>query len=381
MIVYLLNKSNKYHAKHLCWQGFNNVKVTALSMSIINSDKLKQFLLLGIIICLGVILCWQLRDYLPGVLGAITLYILMRKQYFHLTVVKNWKKSLTAALFILIGIIVFVVPITLLIQVLLPRITAYINTPGQLDQNLSTIKQHVQQYVPQARFDQAQIQDLMKNIASALPAILGATMVMLVNTILAFFLLYFMLIDGRKMERHIQRFLPLKGENIDNIWEATRIMVVSNAIGIPVLAACQAITACIGYYIFGVKEAILWAVITGVFSLLPVVGTAAIWIPLSILMMAKGQVAQGIGVLLYGAAVISTLDNILRFTLLKKIGNVHPVITIMGVLVGVPMFGFIGFIFGPLLLSYMLLLVEIYRVEFSPQNVAANETLPGKSDN
>lgn len=343
-------------------------------MNIINSDKLKQFLLLGIIISLGIILCWELRDYLPGVLGAVTLYILMRKQYFKLTVVKNWKKSLTAALFILIGIIVFVVPIILLIQVLLPRITSFVNSPEELKHNIDTVKQHVQHYMPQANVNELQIQDLLKNIASALPGILGATMVMLVNTILAFFLLYFMLVDGRKMERHIQRFLPLKGENIDNIWEATRVMVVSNAIGIPVLAACQAVTAGIGYYIFGVQDPILWGVMTGVFSLLPVVGTAAIWIPTSILMMAKGQVGQGIGVLLYGAAVISSLDNILRFTLLKKIGDVHPVITIMGVLVGVPMFGFIGFIFGPLLLSYMLLLVEIYRIEFSPQNVNPNDT-------
>jgi len=356
------------------------LRLQQYSMNIINPDKLKQFLLLGIIISLSSILCWELRDYFSGVLGAVTLYILMRKRFFNLTVVKNWKKSLTAALFILIGIIVFVVPIILLIEVLLPRFTSFVNNPDELKHNIETIKQQVQHYMPQANVNELQIQDIIKSIASQLPGILGATMLMLANAILAFFLLYFMLMDGRKMERNIQRLLPLKGENIDNIWEATRTMVVSNAIGIPVLAACQAVTACIGYFIFRVEDPILWGIVTGVFSLLPVVGTAAIWIPISILMIAKGQVGQGVGVLLYGAAVIATLDNVLRFTLLKRIGNVHPVITIMGVLVGIPMFGFIGFIFGPLLLSYILVLVEIYRVEFSPQNVSPNEINPINTD-
>jgi predicted PurR-regulated permease PerM len=54
----------------------------------------------------------------------------------------------------------------------------------------------------------------------------------------------------------------------------------------------------------------------------------------------------------------------MRFTLLRKLGDVHPVITVLGVMVGVPLFGFMGLIFGPLLLSYMLLLIRIYRVEF-----------------
>jgi predicted PurR-regulated permease PerM len=196
---------------------------------------------------------------------------------------------------------------------------------------------------------------------------------MIGNLVLAFFLLYFMLVDGRKMERKIQRFLPLKEENIDNIWDATRVMVVTNAIGIPVLALGQALVAMAGYLMFGLEEAVMWGIITGFFSMLPIVGSALVWLPLSIYLMASGHVSSGIGLLLYSALITSSIDNVLRFTLLKKLGDVHPVITVFGVIVGIPLFGFIGLIFGPLLISYLLLLVKIYRVEFSPRPTSVGD--------
>jgi len=90
---------------------------------------------------------------------------------------------------------------------------------------------------------------------------------------------------------------------------------------------------------------------------------------MGMLLVAKGETGHAIGLLLY-AVVMINVDHLLRFTLLKKIGNVHPVITALGIIVGVPIFGLMGFIFGPLLISYLLLLISVYRIEFShaPQN-------------
>jgi predicted PurR-regulated permease PerM len=98
--------------------------------------------------------------------------------------------------------------------------------------------------------------------------------------------------------------------------------------------------------------------------MIPVIGTAVIFVPLVAYLYATGHGGQATGVLLYSALVIANVDNVMRFTLLKKLGDVHPVITVLGVLIGVPLFGFMGLIFGPLLLSYMMLLIRIYRVEF-----------------
>ena len=82
-------------------------------------------------------------------------------------------------------------------------------------------------------------------------------------------------------------------------------------------------------------------------------------------MYGTGKSGAATGLLLYSALITVNIDNILRFTLLRKLGDVHPVITVLGIIIGVPLFGFMGLIFGPLLLSYFLLLIRIYQVEFS----------------
>ncbi|RYZ20229.1 MAG: AI-2E family transporter, partial [Sphingobacteriales bacterium] len=156
--------------------------------------------------------------------------------------------------------------------------------------------------------------------------------------------------------------------NIDNIWAATKVMVRSNAIGIPLLALSQGVVAAVGYIIFQVPEPLMWGVLTGVFSMLPLVGSAIIWLPICVYMFAIGEVGMGIGLLLFSVIITGSIDNVLRFTLLKKLGDVHPLITVLGVIVGLPLFGFMGLIFGPLMISYLLLLIKIYRVEFSTRS-------------
>jgi predicted PurR-regulated permease PerM len=98
--------------------------------------------------------------------------------------------------------------------------------------------------------------------------------------------------------------------------------------------------------------------------MLPVVGAALAYVPLAIIFFANGSNWQGIFMLIYGFGVIGLVDNVFRFTLQKKIGNVHPLVTVFGVIIGIGLFGFIGLIFGPLLISLFLLLLKIYSSEF-----------------
>ncbi|XZF16689.1 AI-2E family transporter [Chitinophagaceae bacterium MMS25-I14] len=331
----------------------------------ISNKALRQYLLIALICGLAVLLAAKLYVFMPGMLGAVTMYILLRQFYFRLTIIYNWKKWLAAIVFILGALLIFVLPFTLLLQMLLPKLSYFLSNANQFSGGLEAISDKIEKIFPQFKIEQEQISGMLRNVTEQLPGLLGATANMLTNTVLAFFILYFMLVDGRRMERTIHEYMPMKDENTDNIWEATRVMVVSNAIGIPVLAACQAIAASLGYFIFGVDQYILWGIITGLFSLVPIVGTGIIWVPICVYLYATGHAGQGTGLLLYSLTVITNIDNVLRFTLLKKLGDVHPVVTVLGIIVGVPLFGFMGFIFGPLLISYLLLLLKIYRVEFT----------------
>lgn len=94
------------------------------------------------------------------------------------------------------------------------------------------------------------------------------------------------------------------------------------------------------------------------------VGTGLVWGPLVIYLCATGNWVNGIGLLCYGALVISQVDNLIRFVLQKKMADTHPLITVFGVIIGLPLFGFMGVIFGPLLLSMFILCLDIFKKEY-----------------
>ena len=115
---------------------------------------------------------------------------------------------------------------------------------------------------------------------------------------------------------------------------------------------------------FGVPNAFLSAFLTGLCSIVPIVGTMVVWIPIGIYYIVLGMWGKAIGILLFGAIFISQSDNLFRFILQKKLADTHPLITIFGVVVGLQMFGFIGIIFGPLLVSLFLLFLDMFRKEY-----------------
>jgi len=141
-------------------------------------------------------------------------------------------------------------------------------------------------------------------------------------------------------------------------------MVRANAVGIPLISIIQGITATIGYIIFGLKDWGLWGFLTGLFAFFPVVGTMLVWLPLVIYLYSLDLHWQATGLLLYSLLVTGNVDYLARVTLMKKIGDVHPLITIFGVIVGLQLFGFMGFVFGPLVFSYLIILMKIYTHEF-----------------
>jgi len=144
----------------------------------------------------------------------------------------------------------------------------------------------------------------------------------------------------------------------------TKNMVKANAIGIPLISLIQGLAAWLGYTIFGLNDALMWGFLTGVFAFFPIVGTMLIWVPLVIFLYAQGQTSHATGLLIYSLIVTGNIDYLTRVTLMKKIGDIHPLITVFGVIVGLQLFGFMGFIFGPLIFSYSIILVKIYAHEF-----------------
>ena len=173
----------------------------------------------------------------------------------------------------------------------------------------------------------------------------------------------------------ILAYIPLNDDNIKAISKESNDIVKSNAIGIPLVAIMQGIVALIGYYIFGVENPLFWFVITVVGSMIPFVGTALGILPVTLLLFSQGESWQAIGLLIYGAVVVGSTDNVFRIIVQNKLANLHPLITLIGVVIGVPLFGFIGLIFGPLLVSLFLLLVKIYKNEYGKKEAKKSPDL------
>ena len=191
-----------------------------------------------------------------------------------------------------------------------------------------------------------------------------------INIVVILFVLYYMLFSNDEFERAISEILPFKEENKQILAEETRLIIQANAIGIPLMAIIQGFFAYFGYLLFGVESAILYAILTAFATILPIVGTMIIWAPLSIGMMIGGDLVNGIGLFFYGFFIIGGVDNVARFILQKKLADIHPLITVFGVLIGIPMFGFWGVIFGPLILSLFILFFNMYRHEYVPGSKA-----------
>lgn len=340
--------------------------------SVIHQNRIRQIFFLLIIVLLGSLLFLELYTFFPALLGAVTLYILMRNAMFYLTLKKKWPKVWTASLLMFLSMLVILLPVAVLINMLSSKISYAIEHSNELVAAIKKVVTDLELRFKTEIISEENINRLSTALAQVLPQIVSVTFNTLGTIFFMYFLLYFMLVNGREMEKSLYEHVPLKDENVHKLGAEIQNMVISNAIGIPVIAILQGLVALIGYILIGVKEPGFWFVVTCITAMLPLVGAALAYVPLGILFFANGQTGAGIFMLIYGFGIVGTADNIFRFTLAKKIGNVHPLVTVFGVIVGLSLFGFIGLIFGPLLISLFLLLLKIYSSEFITKQRQAN---------
>ena len=347
-------------------------------MSITFNNRIKQILLLLLILLLIFLTVKELTSFLPGILGAITLYMLCRGGYFQLVYNKKWKKGRAAGLYMLYYLLLLGLPVFLAITLISPRVNDVISDPTATIESIKQAVAEVQQKAGVTFVSEKSLTSSLNKLTEFIPSLLNSTANLITNLILMLFFLYYMLYHGREMEKTLFRIIPLKDENTSILAAETKKIVKANALGIPLISIIQGLTATLGYFIFGVKSFALWGFLTGVCAFFPVVGTMIIWVPLVIYMYTIDLTWQATGLLLYSVLVTGNVDYIARITIMRKMGDVHPVITVLGVIVGLGLFGFIGLIFGPLLVSYIIVLFKIYMSEFvgspSQENLTTTDT-------
>lgn len=326
--------------------------------------KIKQLLILVLLIAMILLAIRELHIFLPGLLGALTLYILSRGSYYQLVYHRKWKKGVAAWFFLLGYILILGVIIYMTFILVMPKIQTFLNEPVLMINKAQAAIDKIQQQWGLTIISKSSLSDIGDSLSAFIPTLLNNTANLIGNLAILLFVLYYMLVHGKEMEQYLDRIIPLRQRNIDVLTSETKRLVKASALGIPLISIIQGVTAMLGYIIFGLDEFILWGFITGIFAFFPIVGTMMVWVPLVIFMYASGDTWNATGLFLYSIIVTGNVDYLARITLLNKMGQVHPIVTVLGVIVGLGLFGFIGLIFGPLLVNYIILLFKIYTNEF-----------------
>lgn len=323
-----------------------------------------RYSLITIILVLGVILFVEFIPFLGGILGASTIYILVRKQMRYLTVKKHLRRSFAATLLLLETILCFLIPLSLAVWLFISKLQDFNLDPTRLVMSAEHIATLIEQRTGYDVLDTSNLASAVSVLPKFGQALMGGISGFAINVAVLVLVLYFMLIGGGKMEKYVYSILPFSNENKKNVLAEINMIVTSNAIGIPLLAIIQGLIALFGYWVFNVPSPFLFGFLTCFATIIPVVGTALVWLPLALYMALTGDWVNALGLAAYALIIITNVDNLIRFVLQKKMADTHPLITIFGVIIGLSLFGFMGIIFGPLLISIFILCFNIFKEKY-----------------
>ena len=316
------------------------------------------------ILALGWLIVNGLWTFVNGLLGAFTIYVLVRGQMAYLTEKRNMKSIFAAVLILLEVMACAFVPLYLMVWMLVGRIQDINLDISQLTSTVKHLISLIQEQTGYDLFSIGNIETATAYITKSIQFVIGQISGLIVTTLVMLFLLYFMLISRKSIESYVYALLPFNEKNKSKVTGEIHSVVRSNAIGIPLLAIIQGVIAVIGYWAAGVPSYFMFGMLTVFATIVPLVGTGLVWFPLVVYLSLTGNWIAAIGLAAYCGIILINVDNVIRFALQKKLADTHPLITVFGVILGLKLFGFWGVIFGPLLLSMFFLLVNIFKREY-----------------
>ena len=329
-----------------------------------NDYKIKQYFFLAIILIFAWFLFTAVAQFFSAFLIAVIFYILSEPLVNWLTKRARWKKHWITLFIIVISFFIILLPVGLFFTLVYGKVKIILANPDSVLQGIKKINATIQQKYHYQVISNDTINELRSKVTVVLSIVLNQGLSVITTVTMMYFFLYFMLQQRSRMEAAIVFYLPFKREKINMFGKELVAQTFSNAVGIPLIATAQGVCAFIAYTIVGVGQPGFWGVITAFTSILPVVGSALVWIPMSVYLFMSGENWQGVFVLVWSAVLVTSIDNVLRFMLAKRMADIHPIITVLGVIIGINYFGFIGLIFGPVLISYFIILLKIYYVEY-----------------
>lgn len=331
--------------------------------------KFGFFFLLGIIIALAIKFYLILAVFLPSIATAFVLAYLANPFYIIFLRVLR-KKSLSAFAVIILLFVLILIPSTMVILSIQPQVMALFSQETiisiqkilvsfqdffyrQFDITLS-IPDFYNRFIPM----------LQNVVTSHGPKLIVSITGFTLSAFLTFFIMYYILVNSGRVIEAFKNYFPLSDENVHLLLHQMASETRTLILGQFLVALIQGTLGGIGFLIFGISGALLWGFIMTFLAFIPFLGTFIVWFPAGIIMLSKGDYFSGFGIIAWGLFLVSIIDNIIRPKLTSTLGSIHPVVVLLGVLIGINEWGFIGVVLGPLLISILLILIRMFREEY-----------------
>jgi predicted PurR-regulated permease PerM len=313
-----------------------------------------------LVLGLGAAILVAVFPFIPGLIGALVLYVLARPlaRALERMLSPRWSARMTT----IVALIGLVVPgvwlgVTVVAEAsdalrrlesseILPALTHARIAGIEIGTQLASLSGAVLSWLSGQAFD-------------VLASMTRATL----NLVVALFGLYYLLDADLGLWRRVEAMLPFPREVSDHL--RLRFVAVTEAMVMGTILTAVLQGAIVGgaFAVIGLRGAVLWGVITACVSVLPVMGSAIVWAPAVVVLLIERRIGAAMFLGLMGAVIASNLDNVVRLVVYKRVSNVHPMITLVGAFAGVGVFGIAGVILGPLLLLYFVELFDLYRAE------------------
>lgn len=343
----------------------------------LSKRRVSPWFLLALLVALGLVAFRLVGVFLSYVLFGLFLAYLTYPVYAWL--LKRVKRpTLAASLMLLLIVVVVLVPLAFLLAELVSQVQQVVSEAGVADPQaiLDTLAHRINAFLglppqdPDATSPGSSlvndvydtIQDEATQWVRALPRYLAEA---LIGVFLLAYVVYYSYTDGARWLQVLREVLPMQSDHRETLFREVGHVIRGVMYGTILMSALQAVLAAVGFTIFGVPDVALWSVLVFILALLPIVGAPMVWLPWSVYLVYIGETFRGVGLLLYSAILVNGIEHIIRPKLIGSVADIHPLLVLLGVVGGLAVFGFIGFILGPLVLSVFVTVLSLYRKEFA----------------
>jgi predicted PurR-regulated permease PerM len=192
----------------------------------------------------------------------------------------------------------------------------------------------------------------------------GSATFVAVNLLIAFFGLFYLLLAGDTPWRRVARYLPFSEETTERLRARFHDVTRATILGIGATALLQGSIVGLSFHFLGLGHPLLWGAVTGIVSVLPILGSSMVWLPGTVVLLVDHSPGAAAILAAIGFIVASNVDNFVRPIIFRRVSHVHPLVTVVGAFAGMRYFGLLGVLLGPLALVYFIELVLAYEQEY-----------------